>query len=309
MGHDNGSLWPVTFHEGGSVQGGRVQTGGRGRGPVIAGGGIGVVVVTLLISLLSGNGLNVGQLFDSLGGGAGAGAEESDSYLGSCTAEEANSDPSCRLAMTAHSLDVFWEKALPKQTPKDYTLPRVHKFTGSVQTACGPATKDTGPFYCPPDQTVYIDISFFDELQSRFGGSNGALAQEYIVAHEFGHHIENLIELLEKADRSGTGANSGSVKIELMADCLAGMWAGNAATTVDPKTGVPFLDPITDAQLQDALSAAAAVGDDHIQKQVTGQVNPEGFTHGSSEQRMRWFKRGYDGGTLAKCNTFNAPSL
>ncbi|MGO1341893.1 MAG: neutral zinc metallopeptidase, partial [Cellulosimicrobium funkei] len=144
---------------------------------------------------------------------------------------------------------------------------------------------------------------------NRFGANDGGLAEMYVVAHEFGHHIEQLTGAMDSADRQGTGPESDSVRIELMADCLAGMWAGHAATTVDPDTGVTFLAPITKQQLDDALSAASAVGDDRIQEAATGQVNPEGWTHGSSEQRQRWFTTGYEGGTLQDCDALSASTL
>jgi uncharacterized protein len=152
-------------------------------------------------------------------------------------------------------------------------------------------------------------VSFFDELRDRFGSSGGPLAEEYVTAHEFGHHIEQLSGVMASADRSGTGPESDSVRIELMADCLAGMWAGNAATTIDPDTGLPFLQEITPAELKDALSAASAVGDDRIQQSATGSVNPEAWTHGSSEQRQRWFMTGYEGGTFQDCNALEASTL
>ncbi|MEK8229236.1 neutral zinc metallopeptidase [Oerskovia sp. M15] len=208
-----------------------------------------------------------------------------------------------------HSLDDYWAEALPAQVGVSYAVPDVVSFTGSTQTGCGAATSAVGPFYCPPDQTVYIDVSFFDELRSRFGSSGGRLAEEYVIAHEFGHHIEQLSGAMESADRSGTGPESDSVRIELMADCLAGMWAGNAATNIDAKRGVPFLEEITPEQLADALSAASAVGDDRIQQSATGSVNPEAWTHGSSEQRQRWFMTGYDGGTFQDCNALEASTL
>jgi predicted metalloprotease len=130
-----------------------------------------------------------------------------------------------------------------------------------------------------------------------------------VVAHEYGHHIEQLTGLMDSAERGGTGPESDSVRIELTADCFAGMWARAASTVPDPDTGVPFLEPLTQAQIADALSAASAVGDDRIQKQATGTVNPESWTHGSSEQRQRWFMVGFDGGTLEDCNALAAPSL
>jgi len=165
------------------------------------------------------------------------------------------------------------------------------------------------PVLLPADRTIYIDLGFYDLLQSQYGASGGSLAEMYVVAHEYGHHIQQITGVMDQADRQGTGAESDSVKTELQADCYAGLWTGHAASTVDTTTGVTFLDPITQAELSDALSAAQAVGDDHIQQQSSGGVNPDTWTHGSSAERQRWFMTGYTQGTLAACDTFSAPSL
>jgi predicted metalloprotease len=260
-----------------------------------------------------GGGGDLGQITNNVLGTEpqveGALGEGQEDFIADCTAEEANTDRECRLSATVQSLDAYWERVLPQQAGVQYVQPPVVSFSGSTTTACGPASSSTGPFYCPPDQTVYIDVSFFDVLTSEFGASGGSLGEMYVVAHEVGHHIEQQIGAMDAANRRGSGPESDSVRIELMADCLAGMWVGDAATTVDPDTGVTFLDPITDEELRQALSAAAAVGDDHIQQQATGQINPEGFTHGTSEQRMRWFAIGYNGGTLEDCNALDAREL
>jgi len=176
----------------------------------------------------------------------------------------------------------------------------------STTSGCGQASSTTGPFYCPPDQSIYLDRTFYDLLQSRFGASDGPLAEEYVTAHEYGHHIQAVTGVMDQADRSAQGASSDSVKVELQADCYAGMWVGAAATTVDPDTGTTFLEPITAEQLADALSAAEAVGDDHIQEASGGQVDPHTWTHGSSEQRQQWFTTGYEQGTLVACDTLAA---
>lgn len=300
----------MTFQEGGSFEGGRVRKGGGRRGTMIAGGGIGAVLVALLIAFVGNQtGVDLSALTGGDASDSGAYGEGQQEYIDACTAEEANTTRECRLNGTVQSLDAYWADALPEQAGVTYDLPQVVSFTGQVSTGCGAATSAVGPFYCPPDQTVYIDLGFYDDLTSRFGANDGGLAEMYVVAHEFGHHIEQLVGAMDAANRQGTGPESDSVRIELMADCLAGMWAGHAASTVDPDTGVTFLAPITDQELNDALSAASAVGDDRIQEAATGQVNPEGWTHGSSEQRQRWFTIGYNGGTLQDCNALSASTL
>ena len=277
---------------------------------MIAGGGIGAVLVAVVIALLNGGDLGsvLGTVTDQVQP-AGADDTGQQQFVEECTVEQANSDRECRLSATAQSLDAYWAAALPQQVGVEYVVPDVVSFEGATQTGCGSATSAVGPFYCPPDQSVYLDVSFFDELSGRFGSSGGPLAEEYVTAHEFGHHIEQLSGVMDSADRTGTGPESDSVRIELMADCLAGMWAGNAAKTIDPDRGVPFMKEITPDDLKDALSAASAVGDDRIQQSATGSVNPEAWTHGSSEQRQRWFMTGYDGGTFQDCNALEASTL
>lgn len=296
----------MTFNEGGQFEGGRVRKGGGRRGAVGAGvGGGGVLVIALLYMVLTGN--SPADILGGTTGDTGGGGEQG--YIAGCTAEQANADPECRLNAAVQSLDAYWETTLPEQGGVEYQLPEVVSFTDAVNTGCGSATSATGPFYCPADTTVYEDLAFYDQLSSQFGAEGGPLAEMYVTAHEFGHHIENQLGLFERADRSGTGPESDSVRIELMADCLAGMWAGNAATTEDPDTGVTFLEPITRDELEQALSAAAAVGDDNIQRRSGGDVNPEAFSHGSSDQRVKWFSIGYEGGTIQDCNALDAATL
>jgi len=170
-------------------------------------------------------------------------------------------------------------------------------FTDGVNTQCGAASSAVGPFYCPLDQTIYLDLGFYDDLQSRFGAEGGPFAEMYVVAHEYGHHIQNLLGFL---DRGGdTGAGGGAVRVELQADCLAGAWGANAVDT-------GFLQPLTREQIAQALNAASVIGDDRIQEQTQGQVNPETWTHGSSEQRQEWFQNGLEAGSIDGCDTFNA---
>ena len=293
----------MTFQEGGQFEGGRVRSG-RGRGGMIAGGGVGLVgLVVLLISQLTGVDLT-GVVPDGASGGGG-GAQ--NTTIGDCTAEQANTDQGCRLSATIQSLDTYWAGVFVDQG--EMALPEVQEFAGSWQSGCGTASGSTGPFYCPTDQTIYLDLGFFDTLQSRFGAQGGPLTEMYVVAHEYGHHIQSITGVLGSANRTGTGADSDSVRVELMADCYAGLWAGHASSTVDPDTGVVFLEPITDAQLADAISAAEAVGDDHIQAEAGVGVNQETWTHGSSEQRARWFRTGYASGDPSSCDTFATDTL
>lgn len=185
---------------------------------------------------------------------------------------------------------------------KRYTEPRLVLFTGSTNAGCGNASAATGPFYCPPDQSIYIDLSFFEELSTRFGASKGDFAMSYVLAHEVGHHVQHLLGLTDQVDRQRQHLSEGaynklSVKLELQADFFAGVWAHYNSTHLDP------------GDIEEALSAASAVGDDHLQKQAQGYVVPDAFTHGSSEQRMYWFKRGYATGDIRQGDTFNDASL
>ena len=166
--------------------------------------------------------------------------------------------------------------------------PQVVLFEQSVNTGCGQASSAVGPFYCPPDQTIYLDTSFFAQLEQQLGGSDESLAQLYIVGHEWGHHIQNITGGMDGLDLQTTGPDSDGVRLELQADCYAGAWIGDAEQQTD-ENGVRYFEPFTDQQIADALSAASAVGDDHIQETTSGQVQPETWTHGSSEQRQAWF--------------------
>ena len=181
-------------------------------------------------------------------------------------------------------------------------------YQGATQSGCGTASNQVGPFYCPLDTKIYIDADFFSILSSQFGADDGALAQEYVVAHEYGHHLQNVLGLLGRAQQDPKGAESGAVRVELMADCLAGVWANHAATTKD-ENGVTYLKPLTESDIKSALSAAAAVGDDRIQEKTQGRANPESWTHGSAEARQKWFLTGYQKGDLNSCDTFAVESV
>jgi predicted metalloprotease len=298
----------MSFNDGVEIDSSQVEDrrgGGMGRGPKI-GGGIGGGVILLLAALF---GINPGLLE----GLVGSGQEQPGQSQGTAPTEcklgtDADRRLDCRITGTVTSLNAFWPAYLADYKVK-YPRPKTVLFTGGTGTACGAATSEVGPFYCPADTTAYFDPGFFQELVDRFGSSGGPLAQEYVVAHEFGHHIQNILGDLDKAQQDPQGAQSGGVRVELQADCYAGLWTRYATTQKDPKTGKPFLEPLTQKDLNDALSAASAVGDDRIQKAATGRVSPEGWTHGSSAQRQKWYYQGYKTGDINQCDTFSAATL
>lgn len=267
--------------------GGRIQRRGGGGGLALgAGGGIGGLLLVGLFLLLGGNPADLNQ---------GGQAQNQPAPATSCsTPEDANRDPECRVDFTTSSLDSIWAEILPAQAGIEYTEPGIVSFTGSVQTGCGAASASTGPFYCPSDQTGYFDVSFFDQL-TQLGGSNAPLAQEYIVAHEVGHHIQNLEGTLGLSNYNNPGEDSAAVALETQADCYAGIWAHRADARGD-------LEPITDEQLASAIETARAVGDDNIQKRSGQGVNPDTWTHGSSEDRQNAFMAGYRSGNMSSCD-------
>ena len=285
----------MTFNDNARVGGNRARR--RGAGVAIAGGGVaglGVVVV-LLLNLFTG-----GDFSSLLGGGAPPeqGADPGGTAIEGCeTGQDANANDDCRLAAASLALDEFWAGQL-----EGYREPQLIVVDGSTSTRCGTASNAVGPFYCPPEETVYVDPSFFALLRDRFDATAGPLAQLYVLAHEYGHHIQALVGVFEQYPDNGTGPESNGVRTELQADCFAGAWVGGM-TEVTDEHGTPFLQAPTAAQIADALDAATAVGDDHIQAQSGGGVDPERWTHGSSEQRQRWFDVGYRQGAGA-CDTF-----
>ncbi|MGO4491835.1 neutral zinc metallopeptidase [Arthrobacter sp. 2YAF22_2] len=271
---------------------------GMGRGTKI-GGGIGGGIVLLLAALF---GINP-SLLEGLTGTTPDQSQSQGTAPACKTGADANARLDCRINGTVNSLNAFWPAYLAKYGKK-YPQPETVIFSNSTNTGCGAATSEVGPFYCPVDKTAYFDPGFFQELVDRFGSSGGPLAQEYVVAHEFGHHIQNLLGTIDRAQQDPQGPASGGVRVELQADCYAGLWVRYATTTKDPTSGQPFLAPLKDQDLQDALSAASAVGDDRIQKAATGRVSPESWTHGSSAQRQKWFYQGYKTGDINQCDTF-----
>lgn len=296
----------MTFNEGMRIDTSTTSTSSGGRGPgrgIAVGGGIGgllIVVVALFLGVDPSTVLPQQPQMDTQG------VQAPGFDLTQCqTGKDANEIVQCRVVATGNSLDGVWEQLMP-----GYTRPSIELFTNGVDTeGCGFASSDVGPFYCPVDKTAYFDTGFFDVLKTQFGSSGGPLAEEYVVAHEFGHHVQNLQGVLGRAQQDPTGPTGGGVRTELQADCYAGVWAHYASITKQEGTDVPFLEPLSDKDIADALSAASAVGDDRIQEAATGRVSPESWTHGSSVQRQKWFTTGYQTGDPAQCDTFATDNL
>jgi predicted metalloprotease len=285
----------VRFRQGAELDTSQVSDR-RGAGPIAIGGGGLIGLIVLVISLLGGGG----------GGGAGGAGSTSDPPVGTLnsdlsancrTGADANQQEDCRIVAVVNSVQAYWGTHQP-----GYRKASTVFFSGSTSTGCGSATSAVGPFYCPLDQKVYIDLGFYDELRNRFGATGGPFAEAYVIAHEYGHHIENQRGVLDKARSTATGPQSAGVRVELQADCLAGMWAKGAVET-------GFIEDLTDADITDGLNAASSIGDDRIQQQAQGQVSPESWTHGSSEQRQRWFLAGYRSTDQNACDTFAARTV
>jgi len=264
-----------------------------------AGGGLGGVglVIFLLVALLGGG-------FPGGGGGSGAGIDVGPSlqpFPGAPAAEgrplESRGQVDDFVAFVVHDVQRTWTR-LFQQAGRDYRPTKLVLFEQVVSSGCGQASSSTGPFYCPLDLKVYLDLSFFRELRSRFGAP-GDFAQAYVIAHEFGHHVQNLLgisDTVRDKQREDSGeANELSIRLELQADCLAGVWAHSA-----------YRDQLLESgDLEEGIDAAAAVGDDRIQSEATGRIDRESWTHGSSEQRTTWFNKGFEGGDTGACDTFS----
>ncbi|WP_407839771.1 neutral zinc metallopeptidase [Streptomyces sp. DSM 116496] len=271
-------------------------------GKATVGGGI-IGLIALIMGLLFGVGPEQLGLSDGSPEPAATSSSAAQVQQSCKTGQDANTKEDCRLVAVINSTQDFWKQEFARRGAQ-YTPAQTVFFTGKVGTACGAATSAVGPFYCPGDRQVYLDLGFFNELRTKFGASGGPFAQAYVVAHEYGHHIQNLTGTLQKAQDGRQGANSNAVRVELQADCYAGVWAHNATKTPDESTGKPLITSLTDQDIRDGLDAAAAVGDDRIQEKFQGRVSPESWTHGSAEQRQQWFYQGYRTGDMAQCNTF-----
>ena len=282
----------------------RGRSYGGGRGLAIGGGSIGLVL-TLLYVLLGGN------LSDVTGGGQpvdyGPNASAPNLAEVCKTGADANSREDCRILGYVNSVQAFWKDEFARSNAQ-YQTAKTTLFSGQVDTGCGTASTQVGPFYCPTDQTIYLDTTFFDDvLEGQLGGKGGDFVEPYVLAHEFGHHIQNLLGTMGRV-RTQSGPTSDSVRLELQADCYAGMWTRGATGTTD-QSGVQIFESIDEGDITEALDAAKSVGDDRIQKQGGGDVNKEQWTHGSSEERMRWFTTGYNATGIKQCDTFSTNNL
>lgn len=253
-----------------------------------AGGGIGGLIVAVVLFLLVSGVLGGSGGLSGLSG-LGATAVEPGGTL------KPESDTDQFLAYVVSDIQAFWGQTF-RDAGKDYPETKLVLFDGQTVSACGPASAATGPFYCPEDQKVYLDLGFFDELTRRFGAEGGDFAIAYVVAHEFGHHIQSVLgvsdAVQQQAAQDPGRRNDLSVRQELQADCLSGVWAHSAASDLEP------------GDIEEAISAAGAVGDDRIQQATTGRIDPESWTHGSADQRVAWFTTGYRSGNTADCDTF-----
>jgi uncharacterized protein len=281
--------------------------GGLGGRVAIGGGGVSIVglIIYLVLSQLGGGSLPSG--FDD--GGASAPSQGSGTNGGEIAqnchfGRDIKTDADCEVVPIVNSIQNYWTTEFARRGTK-YQPAVTHVFSQSTNTGCGPATADVGPFYCPADKNVYIDLSFYQELQTRFGAKGGPFARAYVLAHEYGHHVQDLIGTSRTVKAGVTGATSGSVRLELQADCYAGVWANHAQQTTTA-SGKPLIENVSQADVAAAVDTADRIGDDYIQSKIGGQqVDQSQFTHGSSAQREKWLTTGLRTGDPTQCDTFS----
>jgi uncharacterized protein len=290
----------MRFRRGATLDTGQVTDarGRRGGGLALGGGGLGIVglVIYLLVALLGGgNGLGPLAPLDDTRVGAG---DTPSTIAQDCrTGQDANEREDCRIVAVVNSVQKFWDGVFTRSNSRYQYVDTVF-FTDSIQTGCGYATSAVGPFYCPEDKLVYIDLGFFDAVGSQLDVNVTPFVEAYVIAHEYGHHVQDQLGVLQAIRGDRQGPESKAVRSELQADCYAGVWAAHAVET-------GLVEQLTQADINSGLDAAAAIGDDRIQQKTQGQVNPETWTHGSSTQRRSWFSRGYRTGKPAACDTFS----
>lgn len=292
----------MTFNDKSSFDSSNVQRrrSGGGRGGAIAGGG-GILVLIIGFLSMQFLGFDITQMFAP--GQDSSQVQQAEDLQ--CTGAEANANIDCRMEGAAVTLEQYWAENAPRVGISNYVDPTVVIYDDSTSSGCGTASNAVGPFYCPSDQGIYIDTAFYTILEQRYGASGGPLAEMYVLAHEWGHHIQNLGGVLSQVSSNDTGPTSGMVRLELQADCLAGAWMGSAANYTDAN-GNQILKEPTREEIQTTISSAQAIGDDNIMEQAGMRVQPEKFSHGTSEQRTNWLMKGYQEGVGA-CNTFDVP--
>ena len=295
----------MSINDNASLDTSRMGTGnGGGRGPILAGGGGIIGIIIALVLVFTGNG-------DMLSGGGSQDTGSGDNWVQENCKKgvDAKKDRRCLMTLGENSLNQFWSsqpdlsRALGETGHRFRGPDRVHTYTGQTQSQCGTASNQVGPFYCPIDEQIFIDTDFFDIMEQQLGAEDGVLAELYVLAHEYGHHIQNVYGVLDEAQKDPQGADSGAVRVELMADCFAGMWIKAATQTTD-KYGKLLLTDISEDDVKNAMGAAKSVGDDEIQKKSGGGVQPEAWTHGSAKARQAWLLRGMKADSVNSCDTF-----